>query len=68
MHMHFTFFKKNLDGTLSHRENLNNNELDAFLIENYGRFANILIRRSCGAEVHYTDNGVQWEVTHKSRK
>jgi hypothetical protein len=56
----YTFFKLNLDGSKSHRENLNADELDGFLASVYGKFATVLVERSDGKQVVYTDNGSEW--------
>lgn len=57
----FSVFKVNLDGSLSNRENLGQNELDSYIASIYGKFATILVRASNGVEVTYTDNGSFYE-------
>ncbi len=56
----YSFFKLNLDGKKSHRENLNADELDWFMASVYGKYATVLVERSDGKKVTYTDNGTEW--------
>lgn len=58
----FTAYKINLDGTLSHRENLGHSELDEYMSRVYGKFPSVkVVRDTDGKEVVYTDNGIEWE-------
>ncbi len=56
----FTASKINLDGSLSHTENLAFDELDEYMERTYGKFASIRVGRSDGKVVFYTDNGQEW--------
>lgn len=56
----FTFNKINMNGTLSHTENLSFSELDGFMLSAYGKFANVRVTRNDGKFVSYTDNGQEW--------
>lgn len=58
----FTAHKVNLDGSLSHKECLNHDELDGWMADKYGKFATVQV--SCdqtGKTIVYTDNGIWWE-------
>lgn len=59
----FSAYKLNLDGSLTHRENLNNlDELNAWMWKVYGKFATIQITcDQTGKSVIRTDNGKDWE-------
>ena len=58
----YSAFKLSLDGSLSHRENLNHDELDDWMARVYGKFASIQIRQDqTGKLITYTDNGESWE-------
>ena len=62
----FTAFKLNLNGELSHREELNNeNELGDFLAKSYGIHANLIVVRSDGNAITFTDNGEWFEIIKK---
>jgi hypothetical protein len=59
----YTAHKINLDGTLSHKELLNNNEeMREWVSSAYGRFASIRIANDQTGEIRqFTDNGKTWE-------
>lgn len=61
--MTYTVNKINLDGSLSHKELMNNlDEVNAWLVEVYGKFASIQITQDQTGKVRrYTDNGMEWE-------
>lgn len=62
--MTYTVFKLNLDGSLSHKEHMNNlDEVNAWMAEVYGKFASIqIVRDQTGGFRRFTDNGVAWEA------
>lgn len=63
--MTFTYsaYKLNLDGSLSHRENLGQAELDDWMDRVYGKFGSVqVVRDQTGMTVTYTDNGQAWEM------
>ena len=62
---HFTFYKLNLDGTLTNKQHLNSEELDGFMEAAYGKFANVLVEDEKGNQCIYSDNGRQWELLTK---
>lgn len=57
--MSYTAYKLNLDGSLSHKELLNNiDELNAWLVVVYNKFANVrIIQNETGKVRDMTDNG-----------
>jgi len=61
--MTYTAFKLNLDGSLSHKELLNNvDELNEWLANVYGKFASVKVTQDqTGVERIFTDNGQNWE-------
>ena len=64
----FTAFRLNLNGSLSHREELNNeNELGDFLDRSYGVHANVIVVRSDGNALTFTDNGEWFEIIKKEK-
>ena len=56
--------KVNLDGSLSHKEYLNNvDELNTWLAEKYGKFATVRIEsEKTGKVLILTDNGFNWKI------
>lgn len=60
--MTYTAFKLNIDGSLSHKEILNNlDELNAWLADVYGKFASIhIVQDQTGKTRTMTDNGTEW--------
>ena len=58
----FEVFKVNLNGKLSHKENLNNlDELNTWIANVYGKFATVAIIKNGGTKHVFTDNGLTWE-------
>ena len=58
----FEVFKVNLNGKLSHKENLNNlDELNTWMANVYGTFATVAIIKDGGTKHIFTDNGLTWE-------
>ena len=57
----FTSYKVNLDGSLSHRENLSHDEVSEYMHRVYGKFATVKVVRDDGNSIVYTDNGAEWE-------
>ena len=58
----FTVYKVNLDGSLSHRENLGQDELDAWMIAKHGKYATVSVTHDqSGKTVLYTDDGQWWD-------
>ncbi len=63
----FSTYKVNLDGSLSHRQNLGFEELDPWMNKIYGHFATIkVVCEQTGQEIIYTDNGQEWEIVSKT--
>ena len=60
----YTAYKLNLNGGLSHRENLNGlDDLNAWLANVYGKFATVLIiQDQTGAARICTDDGEWWST------
>ena len=57
----FSAYKLNINGTLSHRENLAFNELDGWMAKAYGKHAVVLaICYQTGQVVIWEDNGTEW--------
>jgi hypothetical protein len=56
-------YKVNLDGTLSHKEHMNNwDEVNTWLADKLGKFATVKIEsESSDKEITLTDNGWDWE-------
>ena len=56
--------KVNLDGSLSHKEYLNNvDELNTWLAEKYGKFVTVRIEsEKTGRIVTMTDDGTGWDT------
>ena len=58
----FTVHNIKTDGTLSNKECLNNDELDQWLDDNYGRFANLqVVQDLTGKKIVLVDGGEYWE-------
>lgn len=58
---YYTFHAVNAHtGELSHREELNFDELDSFMVEARRRHAACRVRRNDGRTVWYDDNGTDW--------
>lgn len=57
---HYTFYKVELDGRLTHKEHLNEDECIDFMNTIHGRFANVRLERSDGKYCLYTDDGEKW--------
>ena len=63
----YTFYSLK-NGRLGNREELNADEIDAFLYNTaYGKYANIVVVRNDGVAVYYTDNGEEFEVVKKEK-
>jgi len=62
--MTYTANKLNLDGSLSHKELLNNiDEVNQWLVDFYGKYASIQITQDQTGKIRrYTDNGQAWEL------
>tara|TARA_R100000742_G_C4200308_1_gene29613 strand:- start:367 stop:567 length:201 start_codon:yes stop_codon:yes gene_type:complete len=62
--------KVNLDGSLSHKEYLNNvDELNTWLAEKYGKFATVIIQsENTGKVLIMTDNGSCWKTLYDGSK
>ena len=59
----FTVHEVKIDGTLRNKECINNDELDAWMIAAYGKFATVqVVQDLTGKKVIYTDNGEWWEI------
>lgn len=60
--MTYTVHKLNLNGSLSHKQHLNNlDELNTWLVDVYGKFASIfVIQDQTGKTRTMTDNGTDW--------
>lgn len=65
---HYKVFKIELDGTLSNAEHLNEDELDTWLNDQYGKLVNIRVERSDGKWIHYTDNGEEFDVVERGQQ
>jgi len=64
----FTVHNVNTNKTLSCKEHLNNDELDAWMVNAYGKFATVQVLQDLtGKVVVYTDNGDWWEVVSKGQ-
>ena len=59
----YTVYRLNLNGSLSHKEHLNNlDELNNWIATSYGRHATILLKSdTTGKEILMTDNGEWFE-------
>jgi len=57
-----------MNGKLSNKEHLNDNELDKWMDKVYGKFANVRVERNDGRWIEYTDDGKKFVVTKKSDK
>lgn len=61
--MTYTAFKLNIDGSLSHKELLDDiGQVNEWMVRVYGKFASVrIIQDQTGKVREYTDNGVDWE-------
>jgi len=63
-HKLFTVYKVELDGSLSHKEHLNADELDTWMSNIYGKFTTVkVIEDNSKKEIIYTDNGREFVKT-----
>ena len=56
-------YKLNLDGTLSHKEYMNNwDEVNTWLADKLGKFANVKVvsEKNSDDEMYFTDDGFGW--------
>jgi len=62
----YTVYKRNLDGSLSNKETLGQDELDGWMQQAYGKFANVRVVRDQDQKViDYTDNGSEFVPVSK---
>lgn len=65
----YSAYTLNTDGSLSHRENLSNDELDVWMVSQYGKRATIqVVQDLTGRTVVFTDDGEKFVVSHKFKK
>lgn len=58
----FTVHAVQTNGMLTNKEHLNNDEIEQWFGEAYGKFATIqVVQDTTGKKVVYTDNGDWWE-------
>ena len=59
--MTFKVSRVRLNGDLNTLDHLGLNELDQWMVDNYGKYATVQVDCSNGKSAIYTDNGTWWE-------